>query len=396
MRYRGRRAAELIVVSAAVALSDCGNTTIRGGCGSDSACSDGLHCVQGSCICTSDTDCPSGQSCNSAGFCQSNLGCQTSLDCPQGTFCDTTSGNCIDNSHCTEDIQCSPGQVCNTISFTCVNGCRDVGDCPLGDVCECPPGKTCSATQLLSCIQGPCGDDSYCAYGETCVAEFDGGPKSCVVDTRGPFCQSCTIDPGEADSCAGETPNFCLVDTSVTFGAEFCGVDCSKGQECPSGFECDDVLILTTATCGSTGLTCPAVTAYCTTDQDCVNQRGGQCDTLTGKCACIRDADCPGGTCDPVSGECISSCVVGEGQQQGFCTCLEDSDCPQDTCDSQNQRCVIQDTACDPTVSGTCPPIFCKKVADPLSGAVIGSCYIGQNCAPVNGVTCSQVLSTAP
>jgi hypothetical protein len=376
----------------------CTDTTkLAGACHQDSDCPTKFKCNAGLCVCSSNESCLTGEICNVAGFCQAKVGCTTSLECPAGEFCDTSSGNCIETAHCTEDVQCDLGQVCDQIRAACVNGCREVGDCPLGAVCQCPDNQTCAAGAILTCVVGPCGDDSYCHYGEQCVPvdpTMMGSPKHCVVDDRGPFCKPCTIGAGQ-ELCAGSTPNFCLVDTSKSFNANYCGVDCSDptNNSCPWGFECSDVLILTEQTCGGGGAMCPVrPSPTCASDAECVSKgRGGKCDLASSTCKCVKDSECGGGLCDVATGACRSKCVGGEGDVQGFCTCLEHSDCPTDTCNTFNHRCNISLKDCDPNVADSCAPIFCKKVADPQSKEIVGYCFIGSNCAPVAGVTCDRV-----
>jgi hypothetical protein len=335
------------------------------------------------------------QFCNATGSCQTKIGCTTSYDCPAGEFCDTKSGNCTDNAQCTEDVQCQLGQICDTTVYMCVAGCNEAGDCPLGDVCECPNNQTnCPRKQ---CVNGPCLDDSYCQFGQLCEGP-DGGPLSCVNDTRGPFCQPCTVSPGATtgycpNSDGTPNANFCLLDATSSFGADFCGVDCSEpGQTCPWGFECDDILVLTEATCGKGLNNCPLRTPpECTTNADCGGH--GTCDTSTNQCRCASNSDCPAGTCDMASGECRGVCQFPtEGAVEGYCTCVYDTDCPANTCTSSGV-CSQTLKPCSPSDPNSCTPVFCKTSTDPLSGVTEGYCFVGRNCAPEDGVACSQVLS---
>jgi hypothetical protein len=370
-------------------LAACTSTDLRNSCTADSECKSATatKCIRGRCGCESNTQCGADQFCNLDGSCQARVGCQSSLDCPKGEFCDTSSGNCIGVAHCTKDVQCDLGKICDRTSFTCVNGCLEAGDCPLGDVCQCPDGSaTCTQKQ---CVSGPCADDTYCQYGQTCETDPSGGPSRCVTDTRGPFCGQCNVAPGEPGYCGADARNYCLVDTTKGFAASFCGVDCSEpGQTCPFGFECSDVLILTSSTCGGSN-GCPLLPkSVCAADADCAGM--GAC--VSGRCTCSSDANCPAGQCDTATGQCHGICSVNEGSVQGFCTCLRNEDCPSDRCGA-NRTCSITGKQCDPTDPQSCGQIFCKKVMDPLSKQLFGYCFIGQNCAPENGVTCDQVTS---
>lgn len=340
-------------------------------CQSDSECPAGFACDSGRCVCRNDAACAFNEFCNPSGSCQKRIGCETSLDCEKGQYCDRKTGQCLDRERCTEDVQCALGEICDDVRFSCEPGCRDVGDCPLGAVCECPGGTSC---QVGQCRTGPCGDDSFCRYGEKCVAETPGADKRCVRDERGPFCDACTIGPA-TEACPSPTgeANFCLIDATKGYSANFCGVECgSAGQECPWGFECRDVLILTESTCGgSNGALCP----------------------LRGDRACESDADCKGGVCDPSEKKCRSVCVGGEGRVRGYCSCLQDSDCPADTCDPTTFRCAISLQQCNPADPNPCPTIYCKHRTDQQTGTTIGYCHIGQNCAPSEGISCDMVRS---
>lgn len=356
-----------MIVSLAV-FAGCDDKGLVRVCGDDAQCPPKFACnEEGRCVCTGSEACADNEICNAVGQCQLRVGCETSLECPSGQFCDRISGNCLDRDRCTADVQCALGHVCDNARFECVAGCRDVGDCELGGVCECENRQ--SSCQLKQCRVGPCGDDSFCKYGERCVAEFEGDDKRCVRDERGPFCEACRIGPGQ-DYCrsgsddAGDA-NFCLVDTSTRQNVNFCGVDCNSGQSCPWGFECHDVLILTQQTCGG----------------------ARQC--RLSEFDCLQDGDCKGGTCD--GGKCRASCVIGEGDVEGFCTCLSDNDCPSDICDSGTRRCAISQVACDPADDDPCPSIYCKNEKNARTGVEIGYCFIGRNCAPSEGITCGLV-----
>lgn len=203
---------------------------------------------------------------------------------------------------------------------------------------------------------GGCVENDGCAYGERCES------GSCAADPRPNLCEACTIAPG-ASYCS-EVGSFCLVDATTTTPAFFCGSDCSY-RDCPSGYACTDVLVLTEDTCE--------------TDTDC-GLRG----------SCNSDADCAGGKCDLLTGQCRPTCSKGAGDAVGFCGCLSDSDCPRDTCDGTTFRCAQWNQPCDPGAMDPCPPIRCQMDADG-QGGVVGYCKVGQNCAPAEGLTCEDV-----
>src|SRR5205085_8459874 len=77
-----------------------------------------------------------------------------------------------------------------------------------------------------------------------------GADKVCQQDTRGPFCQPCSRQAGSPYYCPGGGGNYCLIDASRPLGQAFyCGVDCGGGQECPNGYACRDVRIVTAQNC---------------------------------------------------------------------------------------------------------------------------------------------------
>ena len=399
-------------------LGACGS---EGG-SSDRCTSDGDCTVLGTrcdverqvCICVSDDACPDGQFCNAVGACQIRAGCSITQDCPDGTFCDVSSGVCLEGeepvlgapcglaSHCPFNSVCGP-------EGRCVEGCFGDGDCRLGQICldgfcfTGPPGTTI------------CSDADYCAYGDSC------GPDNlCFEDTRGPYCRGCTPRTSMNPNPCDDPRNFCLINSQELGGfTNFCGVDCSQGQGCPSGYDCSDVIVLTNSTCGRT--------ADCRCDPERVSFGTGRCaldrpcrptlpsgepdpnarfclvegaagcgdatcyverDRTEGSCGCASDADCPGaGAC--VEGFCCTGeirpeeelrCVGGEGRVTGFCTCATDDDCGRDSCDPSSGACLITGFPCTPG-QNDCPPISC----------VNGGCLIGQNCAPEQGLSCSVV-----
>ncbi len=343
--------------------------------------------LSGECVCTADEACtgereyceplPGGD-----GRCHPQRTCVWNPDCPGG-FCDTTSRFCRQTG-CEKDLQCSFGQVCDAITRNCVDGCRSHGDCESGQTCLCLDDEgaevpcVCdgvddedrSACEIGVCAAGTCADKTFCKYGDLCApGDEEGERAACVRDDRGPYCLNCINQPGST-ACGSDGPNFCLIDTSDPAGrASFCGVDCSeRDQECPNGFSCHDVLILTQNTCRG--------------DAQCVP---------TGE-QCRGDEECPAGSrCAKAEGQefgrCGGRCAVGEGDQSGFCTCVTDSDCPQQACGADG-RCSISRKRCVPGQDDTCrgaDRIVC------VNNGELGYCMIGRNCAPDEGITCADV-----
>jgi hypothetical protein len=306
------------------------------------------------------------------GACEALLGCESTSDCPSGTFCDTATGSCVDDANCTRDVQCPLNQICDTVTFRCVNGCYESGDCQLGHVCHCGDGTSPApdggaSCSLGQCVSGYCDNETDCDYGDLCEpVDEDGGLSECVLDTRGPYCQGCSYEPGQVTHCGTDPENFCLLDRKVSYYMTYCGVDCAEGQQCPFGYDCQKVLILTHA--------------FCHQDSDC---------PVNGP-PCQSDADCLGSRCDLTAMKCAGKCSFNEDSLQGYCTCTQDSDCPQDACDVTSRTCTLTGIPCTLGGNECAGAIYCSK------SATQAACYIGANCKPSLGLTCVQVLAGTP
>lgn len=413
-----RLRAVLFSCVAALALAGCSGETVSTGlCTTDAECTiPGTRCdvSAGRCVCATDEACEPGFFCNTAGVCQVQAGCTSNVDCTlEGTYCDLASGRCLEgpallqSSACGLASHCPFGTVCGA-DGTCVPGCYDDGDCPLGIACI--DGQ---------CTEGVCSQDDFCDYVETC----DNG--TCKQDFRGPYCRGCTQRTAQNPEPCDAPRNFCLINNRELGGfTNFCGVDCSLGQACPNGFSCNGVLILTQDSCFNTAqcqcnpnqlrfaeATCTspvpcdprlpngqpdpnAQSCFIAGDAACNGGTAGGPNTCVvprgqteGNCTCSEDTECAdGSTC--TSGLCCSGtvrpdreCVGGEGTVSGFCTCSTDDDCPRDNCDGSRGACAITGKPCTPG-NDDCGAIPC----------VNGACLIGQNCAPEQGLACSEVL----
>jgi hypothetical protein len=391
------------------------------------ACASNLDCTapgtrcetsSGRCVCATDEACLEGFFCNNVGVCQAVAGCLNNADCERmpNSYCDLASGQCLAgpalmlSSPCGAASHCPFATTC--VDGTCVPNCFDDGDCPLGQICyqdQCVTGNNI------------CSNDDFCGYGELCKG---GLPGTCTDDFRGPYCRGCSQRqvPQNPEPC-DHPRNFCLINSLESNGfRNFCGVDCSLGQECPNGYNCNNVVILTddicytNAQCRCEGTITNAV-ATCTVAAACdprlpdgspdpnaalcripgeAGCNGGTAGgpaacyvprgQRNGTCECATTADCAGGTVC-VDGFCCGGdvrddrqCAGGENRVSGFCTCATDEDCPRDVCDGSRRACAISGMPCEPG-QNDCGAIPC----------VNGGCLIGANCAPLAGLSCTIV-----
>ena len=378
----------LFVILAAVA-SGCSSDRLQQlGCRVDADCAtstvgaESFRCepANGVCYCRDDAACPRAEFCNAVGFCQPRTGCTTNQDClGSGLYCDTSVGSCVPEGRCTSDLHCRIGQVCDLSRELCVDGCRTAGDCN-GTSCRCGDGQACgcdaltpeglAACEIGTCDPSFCQDETFCRFGEKCdvpEAAPAGSDAQCFSDydpNRRPYCAACTWGPG-VDEC-GRGGNFCLVDTRNR-GNSYCGVDCTENPVCPRGYACQDVIVVSRKwTCTTPGVCgANANSPSCTTQEQC-----------PGGSTCVN----PTGAAD--AGSCVGSCRVDEGDSLSFCSCVVDQDCAQDHCESAT--CSISGKGC--LSDADCRPVQCIE----FEGS--RGCFIGQNCAPANGLTCNDVL----
>jgi hypothetical protein len=408
-------------VCGAAACQGCGETVTA--CAADADCQaidPFLKCdlAFGTCACTDDRACGPDEFCNVVGRCQPVSGCLSNKDCPasgpgecEQQFCDTTSGQCKGVCECgsepgdiccTLDSQCGYGSVCDAFAGRCVDGCRNDGDCRLGEGCV---GSGLGGT-LGECAAGVCTGDNLCGFGELCNIESG----ECTFDARGPYCFGCA--GGLASDDCGNPANYCLVDTTdPTRQSSFCGVDCNAQEPCPFGYTCSDVIVVGppfTPQCGAeacvldgTGAAgfCSFNTAVsCESDADCpIGLPGGDCPRgQTGHCLldqeteCTKDSDCCEDPTACPEGSCLKQvCSGGEGDAFGFCSCTKDTDCPRDECVGADMTDPLNPIQGNCRLSGH----RCYEEIDcDVISCVDGGCRIGANCAPANDRSCRELI----
>lgn len=151
-------------------------------------------CGKGKYECSEETPCDFGEVCIE-GFCV-EAACATSAQCPM-------------EQHCEGDRQCH-------------TGCANDDDCYPGDTCVCD-GDACGAGRVGTCETAGCEETSVdCDFKQFCNT----ATGECY-DAGGQYCKACEPETEVADCGEG---NVCF--------AGYCGVNCTGGRECPSGFEC--------------------------------------------------------------------------------------------------------------------------------------------------------------
>jgi hypothetical protein len=364
-----------------VLLAACsGGSRFSGECEKGGDCPVGATCRispttgAGLCVCRSDEACDPGEICNSQGVCQLRSGCRSNAECESSKFCDFGTGACIDRTACGSDVHCLPGTVCQ--GSRCVDGCYSTADCPLYSSCEGGGGT------LGRCIAGKCDDKSFCDFGSNCTAGM------CAVNTDP---NHCAYDCQGNGDCGGGGRNFCLVNPAYEPGnprsnyQTFCGVECDAEADCPSGYNCGGVVLLTQdqcqndAACGGGGRRCFI----------------GEGD-LRGFCSCVNDQDCAFDAAPPT---CNGVC-----QNPPNRACSDDSQCdPLPICGpylgpGQGDVCVTDGTPCNGAADCLCSGGTCINTGRPCSTGpecnppcMNGGCVLGAACAPEEGLLCTDV-----
>ncbi len=317
-----------------------------GKCKNDAQCGEFKRCnaSTGACLCTSDDACDGTEFCNLAGSCQGRQQCLSNTECrtaeTPSSICNVKSGECVTfdavSVQCVDDAHCPFGFFCD--GTRCAEGCRENGDCPLGEPCI-----------ATSCNTAPnaCNNPGYCEFGQTCTTSqvcVDHPDADILCERCDPFtgfdCATCLIDPTVPGTlCTSD--NQCSAGGCVHFQCGF-GAECPGGESCSFG-ECS-------GHCGD---------FFCGNDS---------CDDVTSPCprgyGCFVLTIVSNNLCTRAGGECGtgSSCSADNGtenQENGACSCLSDADCPNG--------------------------IAC------VNPGLQGACVQGSTCAPTGGLTCGDL-----
>jgi hypothetical protein len=313
-------------------------------------------------------DCDLGQICNAAGFCQRVLGCQANSDCPMNQTCNADAGTCL----CTDNQGCGASQFCNG-----AGRCQDIGACQVN--ADCPENEICDTINKNCISSTECGGNIQCPLGQICSASS----SACV-----PGCQTSGDCPQLAVNDAGVTvfaPQGCVNGQCAAAGACTETIGCTFGQVCNSNDTC-------VSACSGNNPYCHACDPNnsdsnppfgdmqdCGTDNNlCLDdpRNSANCNGTGGGCLYWCGIDCSSGQACPAGYECSQVVIVTPGQST--CTCGS-NDCGSDTCQ------------CDEgATSGYCPCTSDFDCNAPGVTCVDGSCVIGSNCFPVNGLYCND------
>ena len=220
----------------------CENGKCNPKAGCNPPCPTAQTCDNGKCrnkLCPNEIKCTSPEVCKS-GICQTPIVDPPCVPCSSSGKCPNLSDMClgglagVSTRYCFGD--CSNGKTCaDTKNFSCKamtitysKTCSSNTDCSTISKAVCNNGK-CTRANIMLCIPiiGSCKNKCKsitCPTGQICISKSG----SCVTANKG-ICSTCTYN----EECGGKN-DICL----SANGKKYCGIDCSKGQQCPSGYQC--------------------------------------------------------------------------------------------------------------------------------------------------------------
>jgi len=314
-------------------------------------CSNGLSCVDGSCI-------------KQSGNCHP---CEDDIDCSDGD-CFLIDQNGSEGRYCLPTGFNQGSSICSycpdLTSFGCCSSVSDCDDCSSWGSCSYATTCSESGTKLRSCPSCKYQTCSTVSESSACSRNTDGiscGTENVCRD--GSCTPSCTPNcnakcKGESDGCGGKCPQ-----TSCA--------GCCSGTGCENGYS-DDA-------CGKGGEAC----RVCPTGRSCQSR---ECALCTPKCSdkCKGEPDGCGGTCP--TNKCTGCCSGGTcklGTNNLNCgsggveckTCSDDKRCSAGSCVTSNPPCNSRKD--------------CLNYKDTVCRLETKTCMI-LNCSQGDNVTCRE------
>ena len=286
------------------------------------------------------------------------------------------------------------------------------------------PREDASAEQISTgcapgdgCFLDPCTDNSDCLYG-WCVEHM--GNKVCSMTCieecpEGWMCQEVASGPDLVYVCVSPYTHLCrpchtgadcesssgVEDVCLDLGVDgrFCGADCSGGQACPAGYQCQDALTVE----GGTVMQCVPEGGVCECSDDAVKlgltttcQTTNEWGTCLGSRGCTADGLSPCDAVDALEDVCNGLDDDCDGDIDDV-VCDDDNECTFDGCAGE-AGCLFEPltgTGCDDGDA-------CTESDHCDEGACLGSVVLcddenlctDDSCAPESG--CLNPNNSAP
>lgn len=215
-----------VCVDGTCARSTCDSATTSCPCTADTQCTGGQVCLGGRCAAPS-TACRFNAQCGANRVCVNQAcraACSATAPCAAGQVC--TDGVCVDQpaGQCVRDSECGAGRRC--LNSTCYNRCASAADCGAGLYCS-DEGVCLADTRR----QPFCTSNAQCESGSECI---DGVCRRPCTDNA-----DCARTDVSYRNCAplaylGNTRRYCQTNNEVN---STCArqADCSSGQSCVDG-----------------------------------------------------------------------------------------------------------------------------------------------------------------